>query len=98
MQTITAFETHVYGIDTPSYFPGVGVSGTDFVEAVVGIGEDAPEAFSDAVDQIYEGYDVPDDVAGELDAAYHAVVTDGYASAEEADNPDAQFYVIIFVK
>ncbi len=42
-----------HGVEYPDSFQGCGVSGTDYTDVVTGIGENAKEAYRDAVEQIY---------------------------------------------
>lgn len=51
------FEIIDHGIDTPSYFPGIGTSHTPFTHVVTGIGTNAKEAFLDAVESLYTMHD-----------------------------------------
>ncbi len=52
MKSISSFEIIDHGIDHAQYFQGCGVSFTEFEYVVTGYGQNAKEAFSDALDQI----------------------------------------------
>jgi hypothetical protein len=54
---VPRYEIVNHGIDTPSYFPGIGVSHTPYTHVAVGIGDNAKAAYQDAVDQIYTTHD-----------------------------------------
>lgn len=47
------FEIINHGIDTPSYFPGVGTSHSSFNSVVTGVGMNAKDAYLDAIDAMY---------------------------------------------
>ena len=61
------FEFQTLGIDYPSYFPGVGVSGTEWDAVYVGIGRSEREAADDAVDQFAMAVDY-EPVLAEIEA------------------------------
>jgi len=50
MKVITDHEIIDHGIMGSQYFQGCGTSCTDFVDVATGIGEDAAEAYDDALD------------------------------------------------
>lgn len=50
---ITSYEIIDHGVDHSQYFQGCGVMFTDFDLAVTGIGDNAKEAYEDAVDQLW---------------------------------------------
>jgi len=51
----TAYEIIDHGIDHSQYFQGCGTAYTDYDMAVTGIGNNAKEAYEDAVEQLYQG-------------------------------------------
>ena len=53
MQKITAYEIINHGYDNSQYFQGCGTYGTEYNEVFTGIGNNAKEAYEDAVEQIY---------------------------------------------
>ena len=52
MKTITGFEVIDHGIDGSQYFQGCGVAYTDFDHVVTGCGQNAREAWEDALEQL----------------------------------------------
>lgn len=52
MRPIKAFEIVDHGVDHAQYFQGCGVAFTDFDFVTTGAGENAREAFEDAVEQL----------------------------------------------
>lgn len=53
MARITEFEIVNHGYEHAQYFQGCGVSFTRFSEIVTGVGDDAVEAYRNAVEQIW---------------------------------------------
>ena len=49
-RAIQDYDVESYGLDKGDYFPGVGVSGTDWSAVFVGIGDSEAAAAEDAVD------------------------------------------------
>jgi hypothetical protein len=61
------YEWVLHGIDGEQYFPGCGVSWTEFDHCVTGIGDTEREAGDDALDQAaQQGLDVPAGVEDEV--------------------------------
>lgn len=52
MRYVTKFEIVDIGVDHPSYFQGFGVAFSDYDLAVIGIGDNAAEAYEDALEQM----------------------------------------------
>jgi hypothetical protein len=58
-KTIVEFELVDHGIDNSQYFPGCGVSCTEFEECATGAGNNFAEAVDDALESLAQmGYDV----------------------------------------
>lgn len=51
------YEIIRHGVEYPDHFAGCGVAHTPFDGVVTGIGENAKEAYEDAVGQIYQALD-----------------------------------------
>lgn len=51
------YEIIQHGVEYADYFAGCGVAHTPFNAVVTGIGDNATEAYEDAVDQIYQALD-----------------------------------------
>lgn len=49
---VKTYRIDAIGIDLPDYFPGVGISGTPWDAVAVGTGDNAKEAYQDAVEQL----------------------------------------------
>ena len=52
-----AYQILNHGIENSQYFQGCGVSYTDFDHVVTGCGNDAVEAYNDALDSMYQSDD-----------------------------------------
>ena len=61
---IKEYSIEFKGIEYPDYFQGVGVSGTDWDNVYVGVGDTYAEAYDDAVENCaqsdYSVADIPD--------------------------------------
>jgi hypothetical protein len=56
---IRAYDIEVHGVDHPQYFLGAGLAFTEYTGKATGCGEDAVEAYEDAVEALAcTGYDV----------------------------------------
>jgi hypothetical protein len=55
MKTIIDHQIIVHGIEHEQYFGGCGVSFTSFTDVATGIGNDAAEAFDDALESLAQG-------------------------------------------
>lgn len=56
MQYIKDFEIESLGVEHSQYFQGYGVAFTKFEHCVTGIGDNATEAYDDAVEQMASGF------------------------------------------
>ncbi len=65
---IAEWEIRNHGVDHSQYFPGVGVSHTDWDLVETGIGYSEKEAAEDALEQLASiGYEIPDELQAEVD-------------------------------
>ena len=55
---LKSYEIINHGIENSSYFQGCGTSYTRFTHCFTGIGDDAKEAYEDAIELAYQGGDV----------------------------------------
>jgi len=64
---ITDWEVEDHGVDNAQYFQGAGVAYTDWDTVATGSGNNAAEAFDDALEQLsQEGYDIPPELEAEV--------------------------------
>ena len=100
MKTITDYCIVRHGVDSYDYFPGEGISGTQFIDKATGIGNTKEEAFEDALDLLSEnGWDVdivksPDDF--DPDSIFDLFVGDDDVAGDYSDR--MSWYVTIKVK
>jgi hypothetical protein len=96
------FEIVVHGVDHCQYFQGCGVVFTSFADVATGAGDNAKEAYDDAVESLATaGYDVsglPTHPRGirATDAVRHVTVAEG-PGADEANDSEIYYYVSIRV-
>lgn len=103
MKTIGTYELIDHGIDHANYFQGCGVSHTSFDYVVTGCGENAKEAFEDALEQIaQDGYDVSTLEESEPDyqseKAENASVTNYFAKRGEEPAEDCELYYYLSIR
>jgi hypothetical protein len=52
LKPIESFQIVDHGIESPDYFQGCGLFGTDFTDVATGIGDNAAEAIADALESL----------------------------------------------
>ena len=98
---ISDFEIIDHGVDNPQYFPGCGVSGTDYTDVFTGCGVSAHEAFEECLEMAAINDWCVDTFKNEMSEELEA---DGCAECEScADCPNQcgesnQYYVSLRVK
>jgi hypothetical protein len=99
MKAIEDHEVIVHGVEHSQYFQGCGVSFTSFEDVATGIGDNAKEAFDDALESLaqgdwdVEGSDDWDDVPKASDAALPERPED-----EDEDDIDDEIHVFVSVR
>jgi hypothetical protein len=93
MKRIEDHEVIVHGVEHEQYFQGCGVSFTPFTDVATGIGDDAAEAFEDALESLAQG----DWEVEEADDWPDAPRPDA-ATLDEDAHEDLHVYVSVRVK
>ena len=88
---IKTWEIIDHGVDHSQYFPGCGVSFSDFEEAITGSGSSQKEALTDAISQLSEGYSVPQEL---LNKVAEAKGEDEVLAKIEENLPELKFKVV----
>lgn len=86
------YEFEDKGVEHPDYFQGAGVSGTEWDEVFVGIGNSARDAALDAIELWLMS-------VGHVDSKLEEITADAEAMGEEEDSGDDTFhYVALYVQ
>lgn len=79
MNQITEFQVVDHGIDGAQYFPGCGVSYTNFAHVVTGCGDDFAEALDDALESVAQS----EETDGVDFAAFEkAIASEGFGTVD----------------
>lgn len=100
MRAIEEHEVIVHGAEHSQYFQGCGVSFTPFTDVATGIGDDAKEAFEDALESLAQGdWDTEDsDDWDDVPKASDAVVPERPEDEDEDEYDDNELHVFVSVR
>ncbi len=106
MKAVTKFEIIDHGIDNAQYFQGCGVSFTSFDECATGCGENASEAYNDALESLAQnGWDVLPIVESEEGIAANGETADtvsqyiaSIAEPSEEQDEDHELYYYVSIR
>lgn len=97
MAKILTFRVLDHGCDHEQYFPGCGVSFTQYEACVTGIGDSAKEAANDALEQLYEA--VPCDNLAVCDAEALQSACDAQSDAiDTGDSTDPGWWHYVSIQ
>jgi hypothetical protein len=94
MRKIAEYEIEDIGPDHSQYFQGRGVAHTRFDVVYIGIGNDAKEAYEDAV----EGAATDDIDVSRLPSRPRGIRKSDKLTAEQSDHEDFHYYVALYVR
>ena len=95
---IIEFDVEEHGIENSQYFQGAGISGTEYDDIATGIGNNAAEAFDDALEQLAQNdWDVTELEKEKKNYEGGEEVGDDTGSEDEPGD-DVYFYLSIRVK
>jgi hypothetical protein len=94
MRRIAQYEVENIGPEHSQYFQGRGVSMTRFDAVYIGIGDDAKEAYEDAV----ESAAMDDCDVSRLPSRPRGIRKSDKLTAEEQENEDYHYHVALYVR
>lgn len=95
MKPISEFEVVDHGIDYEQYFPGCGLSCTEYTDIATGIGDTPEEAIDDALEQLAMNDWDTEGMEGRIEESSDAGMSRERVTAEDED---CHYYLSIRVK
>ncbi len=93
MPTVKAFEIDGLGVDHDQYFQGAGIAFTDWDYVAVGIGNNAKEAYEDAVELLSQTWDTD-----RLPTRPRGIRKSDSMTQEQIESDGLHYYVAIRVR
>ena len=88
---VSEYHVESHGLDSPQYFPGVGIVGTRWEDVAIGSGDTEAEAYEDALESLAQC---------DWDVSSLPSATDAGMDSEEVapEGSDMWYYVAVYVR